>query len=84
MIRMHVNKNEKLIILNIDFVITKFDTLICDDTKNKAKNRKNINIYLSVKLNQYFETFENDNNVKNSDQNKNSKENLCCYQRRKV
>ena len=72
MIRMHANKNEMLIILNIDSVITEFKTLNCDDTKDRAKNRKNINTYLSARLNQYSEIFENDNSVKNNDQNKNS------------
>ena len=31
---MHVDRNEKLIILNIDSVITEFDTLNCNNTKN--------------------------------------------------
>ena len=67
MIRMHIDKNEKLIILSIDFVISKFDTLNCDNTRDYGKNRKNINIYLNARLNQYSEVFENDNSVKNSD-----------------
>ena len=73
MIRMHANKNKKLIISSIDFLITKIDILNCDDTKDRAKNRKNINTYLSAKLDQYSRVIENDNSVKNNDQNKNSK-----------
>ena len=75
-IQIHADRNEKLIILNIDSFITKFDTLNSDDAKNRAKNRKNINIYLNAKLNQYFEIFENDNSLKNSDKNTSSDENL--------
>ena len=70
MIQMHTDRNEKLIILSIDFVIIESDILNCDNTKNRTKNRKNINAYLSAKLNQYYEIFEKDNSVKNSDQNK--------------
>ena len=70
-IRMHADKNEKLIISSIDSVITEIDTLNCDDTKNRAKNRKSINIYLNARLKQYSEVFKDDNSVKNSDQNKN-------------
>ena len=64
-IRIHANKNERLFILNINSIITKLNTLNCDKRKNRAKIRKNINTYLSVKLNQYFEIFENDTSVKN-------------------
>ena len=38
MIRMHVDKNEKLIILSINSVIIESNILNCDDTENKAKN----------------------------------------------
>ena len=38
-IQMHVDKNEQLIILNIDSIlITKFDTLNCDDMKKRTNN----------------------------------------------
>ena len=39
MIQMHADRNEQLIILNIDSIlITEFDTLNCDDMKKKANN----------------------------------------------
>ena len=38
---MHANKNEQLIILNIDLIlITKFNTLNCDDIKKKRIIKK--------------------------------------------
>ena len=53
MIRMHAHRKEKL--------TTKSDTLNFENTKNRAKNHKNFNIYLRAKLYQFFEIFENDN-----------------------
>ena len=36
---MYINKNEQLIILNIDLIlITKFNILNCDDMKKKTNN----------------------------------------------
>ena len=47
---MHINKNEQLIILNIDSIlITKFNTLNCDDMKKKTNNQKNVAIYVNAK-----------------------------------
>lgn len=73
---MHAGKNEESIILNIDLFITKVNTLNCDDTNNKSKNRKSINTYLSVRLNQYSKIIENDNNIKKSDKNTSLKKNF--------
>ena len=64
-IQITADKSEKLITLNIDLFIIEFDILNCDNTKDRTKNRKNINTYLSAKLNQYFKVFKNDNSVKN-------------------
>ena len=72
----HTNRNDKIIILNIDLFITNFDTLNCNNTRNRTKNCKMINTYLNARLNQYFKVFKNDNSVKNNDKNTNLNENL--------
>ena len=77
MIRMHANKNEQLIISSIDSIlITKFNTLNCDDMKKRANNQKNVATYVSAKHDQFFEVFADDQNEKNSDKKTNLNENL--------
>ena len=77
MIRMHANKNEQLIILNIDSIlITESDILNCDDMKKKANNQKNVAIYVSAKHDQFFEIFADDQSEKNSDKKTNLNENF--------
>ena len=77
MIRMHADRNEQLIILNIDSIlITEFDTLNCDDMKKKANNQKNVAIYVNAEHDQFSEIFANDQNEKNSDKKANLNENL--------
>ena len=43
---------------------TNFDILNSENTKDKAKNHKNFNIYLNAKLYQFSKVFEN-NNIQN-------------------
>ena len=77
MIRMHADKNEQLIILNIDSIlITESDTLNCDDMKKRANNQRNVAIYVSAKHNQFSEIFADDQNEENSDKKANLNENL--------
>ena len=77
MIRMHADRNEQLIILNIDSIlITKSDTLNCDDMKKRTNNQKNVAIYVSAEHDQFSEIFADDQNEKNSDKKANLDENL--------
>ena len=52
MIRMHANRKEKL--------TTEFNTLNCENMKNRAKNHRNSEIYSSAELYSSSEIFEND------------------------
>ena len=74
---MHTNKNEQLIILNIDLIlITKFNTLNCDNMKKRTNNQKNVAIYVNAKHDQFFEIFANDQNKENSDKKTNLNKNF--------
>ena len=77
MIRMHADRNEQLIILSIDSIlITKSDTLNCDDMKKRANNQKNVETYVSAEHDQFSEIFVNDQNEENSDKKANLNENF--------
>ena len=77
MIRMHADKNEQLIILSIDSIlITKSDTLNCDDMKKRANNQKNVAIYVSAEHDQFSEIFADDQSEENSDKKANLDENF--------
>ena len=51
-IQMHADKKN---------LTTEFDILNFENTNNRTKNHKNFNTYMSAKLYQFFEIFENDN-----------------------